>query len=681
MPDDPQDQRSAQTELELLCMRHVLANPQQRVFFKDLEGRYLLLSESYLAVLPAGASLAEMNGKTDFDVYGREHALEALADEQRILKTGQPMIAKLERRAAPGLPTVWVTTNKFPLRDEHGTIIGTWGTAFDSSAQVKSGLELSRSRRQLRSSERQYRRLFDANPQPLIAFERATFQIVAVSNATVACYGYTREELLSMHLRDLTPAEDLEALAPNFARGASKHLSGFAGARERRHRYKDGTIIDVEITSDDLVLDGIECRLLLCLNVTERNRLHEALAIARDDAVDASNLKSAFVANISHEIRTPMNGVIGMSELLLETELTEEQRGYAEQVEQSGARMLAIIGDILDISKIETGHLQLDVTEFSLGETVEQVRAQAGLQADAKGVALNVLIDRSTPQLVLGDCGRLHQILLNLVANAVKFTAVGEVTIQVTPVARLGTDSLIRIAVRDSGIGISADALTRMFDAFTQADISTTRKYGGTGLGLAIARELVELMGGEIGAESELGHGSTFWFELALPAPAAGDGKSPTAGDGATSGVAPFWSSAPLVLVAEDNPVNQIVAVRALGRCGCDAEVVADGLQALNALANKRYDAVLMDCQMPEMDGYDATAELRRREHGGHRTPVIAMTANAMRGDRERCLAAGMDAHISKPMPRQELIDALHHWIPARPGSVARDAAPPTPVR
>jgi PAS domain S-box-containing protein len=658
----------------LLCLRHVMANPEQRLFFKDLEGRYLLLSDSWLPMLPEGVTLEQMIGKTDFDVHSEDHALEALADERRVLETGEPIFGKLEHKTFHGRSDVWVSTSKMLLRDTDANIIGTWGTAIDSSVQVKSGMELSKSRRQLRGSERQYRMLFDHNPQPLIAFDRATFEIVAVSSATVAAYGYTREELLSMHIRDLTPKADLELLANNFASGASEQLSGFAGVRLRRQQYKDGTIIDVEITSDDVIIDGQDCRLILCLDVTERNRVSAALTVARDDAVEASNLKSAFVANMSHEIRTPMNGVLGMAELLLETDLTDEQRGYAEHVAHSGERMLAIISDILDISKIETGNLRLDVTEFSLRDTIEQVRVEAAPQAEANGIELILDIAATTPSQVHGDCGRLHQILLNLVSNAVKFTAKGEVAIHVSPVVGAGGDPLIRIAVRDSGIGIDPDTLTRMFDPFTQADVSTTRKYGGTGLGLAISRELVELMGGEIGAESEPGRGSTFWFEIALPLHATAEDDSRRTGKPTPSSVE-AWSTAPLVLIAEDNPVNQIVAVRALERCGCRAEVVADGRQALDALASKRYDAVLMDCQMPEMDGYEATTELRRRENGGHRTPVIAMTANAMSGDREKCLSAGMDAHISKPMPRQELIDTLHKWIPANAGAAPADAA------
>jgi signal transduction histidine kinase/CheY-like chemotaxis protein len=438
---------------------------------------------------------------------------------------------------------------------------------------------------------------------------------------------------------------------------------GLQHARPRRHRRKDGTIIDVEVTSDDLVLHGRECRVCLCQDVMERNRASAELALARDEAVEASNMKSAFLANMSHEIRTPMNGVIGMTELLLDMDLTDGQRECAEQIARSGEQMLAIINDILDISKIETGHLELDINDFDLHETIDGTCSFAGAQARAKGLRLEVQIGSDVPRRVRGDGRRLHQVVLNLVSNAIKFTSTGGVS--VLPTAGEG-GAMIRVAVADSGIGIDPSNLQRMFEPFTQADVSTTRLYGGTGLGLAIARELVELMGGTITAESELGVGSTFSFELALAPAQAGDEALPARAAGVLAAAPAAWASAPLVLVAEDSQVNQIVAARTLERCGCRVDVVADGRAALEALAKQHYDAVLMDCQMPDMDGYQATAELRRRERAadGH-TPVIAMTAQAMDGDRERCIDAGMDDFISKPMRHQDLADTLRRLIPS----------------
>jgi len=528
----------------------------------------------------------------------------------------------------------------------------------------------------LHSSEQRYRLLFERNPLPMVAYDRETLEIVAVSDAMVRSYGYSHEECLSMTIPQLLPPEDVPALFAFLATNPNGSRPEFAASASypRRHVHKDGTIIDVEVTSDNVNLDGRECRLAFFQDVTERNRAAGELAIARDQAVEASNMKSAFLANVSHEIRTPMNGVLGMTELLLDMGLTEPQRECAEQVTRSGEQMLSLINDILDISKIETGHLELELADFDLDETVKETCSVAGALARSKGLRLDLEIDPTVPRRVRGDGRRLGQILLNLVSNAVKFTPTGAITVRVGAKPERQASTAIRVEVADTGIGIDPANLGRMFEPFTQADVSTTRQYGGTGLGLAIARELVELMGGTIGAESAPGRGSTFWFEVVLTA-ALASATLPAPSAETNVGSGPVWLSSPLVLVAEDSQINQIVAARSLERCGCRVEVVGDGRQALAALQARSYDAVLMDCQMPDMDGYQATAELRRREAGGRRTPVIAMTAHAMDGDRQRCLDAGMDDYVSKPMRHTALVAALMRWIPSEPDPAAQTDA------
>jgi PAS domain S-box-containing protein len=506
----------------------------------------------------------------------------------------------------------------------------------------RPALQLARA--QLRSSEERYRVLFEQNPLPMVTYDRQTLQIVAASNAMVASYGYSLDELHAMTVQDLQASEDV-ALPLG------------------RHERRDGTIIDVDVTTNNVTVNGRECAIALYNDVTERNITAAEAALAHEQVVEASNMKSAFLANVSHEVRTPMNGVIGMTELLMQTKLDEEQVAYAAQIEQSGEHMLAIINDILDISKIETGHLALDVTDFDLGETIKETCSAAGALARAKGLRLDLQIESDVPTRVRGDGRRLRQVLANLLSNAVKFTPAGTVAVHISATRAPRETTEVRVVVADTGIGIQPDALQRMFEPFTQADVSTTRLYGGTGLGLAIAREIIQLMGGTITADSTPGHGSTFRFAVQLEAPPDLNAL-PEPNVDPTGMQAPAWPDPPLVLVAEDSQINQIVAARVLERCGCRVEIVADGGEALRALATRHYDAVLMDCQMPGMDGYDATAELRRREHGIRHTPVIAMTAHAMTGDRERCLDAGMDDYITKPVRHNDLANTLRRWIP-----------------
>ncbi|MGD0981851.1 MAG: ATP-binding protein, partial [Solirubrobacteraceae bacterium] len=588
------------TEIKRLCAENLLGSPAHSIFFKDRESRFVLVSGGWLARYGQGHTLAEVVGKTDFDFFSQEHALAAQADEKRVLETGEPILVKAERETFHARPDAWAQTMKMPLRDERGEIVGTWGTSRDITAQMHAEQALEESRKDILANDGLRSVMFERNPQPIYVYERDTLSIVGVNNAGVAIYGYAREELLTMKISELVAPESL----PNFFASlqippGAVHV-GFRPAQSRRHRYKDGTIVDVEVTSNDAVLDGQACIIASVQDVTARTLAAMDLAMARDEAVEASNMKSAFLANVSHEIRTPMNGVLGMTELLLDTALDEEQRLLAVQVVSSGELMIDLINDILDISKIEAGQLDLEVIDFALREAIENACATAERQALAKGLEFAVEVASDLPEHAHGDGRRLRQILLNLVSNAVKFTGKGKITVSATTLD--GPERGVRIEVTDSGIGIEPAVLDHMFEPFTQADASTTRNYGGTGLGLAIARELSELMGGAIGAESAVGSGSKFWIELPLAVPLAGegDGSQPAPEGGIATRT---WSSAPLVLVAEDSRVNQIVAVRTLERCGCRTEVVANGREALEALAKQHYDAVLMDCRMPGVDG------------------------------------------------------------------------------
>jgi signal transduction histidine kinase len=397
-------------------------------------------------------------------------------------------------------------------------------------------------------------------------------------------------------------------------------------------------------------------RVITLRDVSDRHRVMQELERARDAAEDLARAKSEFLATVSHEIRTPMNGVIGMTALLLDTRLDEQQRNFVETIRSSGGQLLSIINDILDFSKFDAGQMTVEHLPYDPRAAVSSVIALLEPQARAKGLRLEFIASPAVPPVCVGDEMRVRQIVTNLIGNAIKFTSAGGVTVTLDadPVRANADTWRLRLDVRDTGIGIPADRLDRLFRPFSQVDASVARRYGGTGLGLAISRRLAELMGGSVTVDSEAGRGSTFhvdWIaQRASVAPADAAPLAPTAAHASSA-------AALKILIAEDNPVNQSVVIHMLRRLGHTADLADDGAAAVTAVAQRWYDVVLMDVQMPHVDGLTATRKIR--EAGGPQPRIIAMTANAMAGDREACLAAGMDDYISKPIDLASLQAAL----------------------
>ncbi|MDA1055074.1 MAG: response regulator [Planctomycetota bacterium] len=789
----------------------LIENLPIHVIRKDLDGRFTLASPSFCEL--TGIPLDQLIGKTDHDLYPDNLANKYRADDLHVIQK-RTVINDVERNQLPDGTTSYVQVIKMPLIDEHRDVVGIQGIFWDVTDRMQAEDEL-------RESEARKRAIFETAVDCILFLDEAG-TVVEVNRAALRILQCTRKEVLGKEFSDIfvTPVSQ-QRFRENLSRyqGAGEMGSMLGRRMEVELQRKTGENFIAEIATQPIPLKGSAGFAIFLRDITEQKQYEEALRSAKEAAEAASNAKSLFVANMSHEVRTPMNAIVGITDLLLDTQLTRLQSDYLTMIQQSAEALLWVISDILDFSKIEAGKLELDEADFNFRESVGDMMKALALRAHGKGLELVLDVAASTPEWLHGDQHRVRQVIMNLLGNAIKFTSRGEVVLKVEPETIHEDRIMLRFSVKDTGIGIAANRREAVFAAFEQADNSTTRKYGGTGLGLAIASRLVQLMGGKIGLDSNEGEGATFSFTARFKlASAPAESSLPRADrhfaglrvlivdDNATarhilSGMLENWemrttsvdsASAVLsefgraqqagepfdlvlldaqmpkvdgfalaeqltagpqlgvsivmmltsgdhhrcvtrceelglgayfmkpitqselfdaialavhkpddenaavehgpaverippldILLAEDSLVNQKVAIGMLQRHGHRVRVANSGREAVQTTKQERFDLVLMDIQMPEMDGIEATATIRSRERStGERLPIIAMTAHAMKGDREECLAAGMDGYVAKPIRATELFQAIAKVIRERTSDrvAAQDEPNPSAV-
>ncbi|HWY55925.1 MAG TPA: response regulator [Terriglobales bacterium] len=790
---------------ERTILRSLIDNVPNFLYIKDTQAKFVV-ANLHCALRLGLKTSEELLGKGDFDLYPQHLAARFYEDDQAVLRSGQPLLNHEEMGVDHEGNATHILSTKVPIRDKDGRVTGLAGVGIDITAQKRADAEL-------RDSRELFRILLDSIPEGIYGIDNqgnCTF----CNPSCLRLLGYAdAAELLGKNMHILmhhTRADGTHYpvaechIYEAFRRGQGTHID------DEVLWCRDHTSFPAEYWSYPMLRDeDVIGTVVTFVDITQRKRAETVLREAREAAEAANHAKSEFLANMSHEIRTPMNGVIGMTELALDTELTSEQRGYLNLVKSSAESLLALINDILDFSKIEAGRLDIETIDFNLRDSLDDTLKAVNLRAHEKGIELACHILPDVPEAVRGDPTRLRQIVTNLIGNAIKFTSEGEVLIRVETKQQTDSEVLLHFSVTDTGLGIPLEKQASIFEAFTQADNSTTRKYGGTGLGLSITLRLVEMMGGRIWLESEPGRGSTFHFSvrfqlqsrspgmhtpiglerlrdlsvlivddnatnrhilkemlagwqmktveadggrsaLALLKRAAEEGKAFSIvlldaqmpevdgfqvaaqtrqnpqlatlafimltsagfrGDAARCrelGIQAYLpkpvkhsdllqtiqtvlsspgrtKEAPAlitthslresrghlkILLAEDNRVNQVLAVRLLEKRGHRVALVETGKAALEALQNESFDLILMDVQMPELDGLETTERIREDEKTtGKHIPIVAMTAHAMIGDRERCLGAGMDAYISKPLSVKNLFATIEGLFPASIGT------------
>ena len=605
----------------------------------------LYLNEQWAKMV--GYTLDEL-APVDIDTWNRACHPDDLKESKRLLEehfAGRTEYYECEIRLRhKDGRWIWVLTRgKAVERDNEGRAVRMSGTHQEIT-------ERREAEEAVKNEARRRRALMDTSKDAIAIIDQE-HRIVEANTGFADMLGYTPDEVLGLRTWDWDAS-----LTEGEVRAAFHDLTKICTTFETRHRRKDGTVIDVEVSAGGALVGNEPLVFTVSRNITKRKAMEQVLVTAKEQAEAANKAKTGFLANMSHEIRTPLNGILGMLQLLQDTE-DSEQKEYALAAIQSAKRLTRLLSDILDLARVEAGKLVVYNHPLDLAETVRQVCELFEPAFRQSGVRLHFHIDPRIPGVLLGDAVRLQQVLNNLVGNALKFTDEGRVTVEVYPLpAKSPGQHRVLFAVTDTGLGISEDNLRTVFDAFTQADVGLARPHQGAGLGLAISQQLVRLMGGEIFVESELGQGSSFQFCLDFQA-----AEPRTAMPGEAGEERAAVPSGLRILVAEDAPVNQLAMTRLLKKKGHRVRAVRSGEEALAWLGREDFDVVLMDIQMPGMDGLEATRAIRNGLAGKDRKdiPIIALTAYAMPGDRERFLDGGMDDYLPKPVEMDALADVL----------------------
>ena len=592
----------------------------------------------------------ELLGQNHRILNSGHHPPEFFRTLWRTLAQGHLWRGEVCNRAKSG-KLYWVDTSIMPMRDESDRITQYLAIRFDITERKQAEEELSFARI-----------IMDRASLFIWWLDIETAQFFYVNEDVCQRFGYSREEILQLRVWDIDPNLNPTVwaeIAAQLRRGEILHL-------QSQHRHKDGRLIAAEVNAQYIQLENRSFVVAFTRDITERKAMEDELRRAKIAAEQAAQAKSEFLANMSHEIRNPLNAIIGLSELTLQTSLTDQQRNYIQKVERSGQLLLGIINDILDFSKIDAGKLELESLPFDIGEVVANLTSILGFKAEEKGLQLHCHVDPKLPSTLLGDSLRLSQILINLGNNAIKFTEAGEINIRAEVLIECQNTVMLRFSVVDTGIGMTVDQQSKLFQSFSQADSSMTRKYGGTGLGLAICKKLIELMEGQIWCESELGVGSAFYFTVCLIKPVPHGLLEPCTIASSVTDANLEETIASLqgvkILVVEDNEINQELIRDLLIYHGLQVELANNGQEALNRLEQETFDVLLMDIQMPIMNGYTATAQIRQQERYQY-LPIIAMTANALHSDHRKALEVGMNAHIVKPVKIRDLFETLAQWV------------------